>query len=51
MFQMVSCNLTVLAIAIIYYAWRDGYLPRKHNNATLRDRVSYMLWVAAHRTA
>ena len=26
MFQLVACNLAVLAIAMIYYAWRDGYL-------------------------
>ena len=51
MFQLVTCNLAVLAIAVIYYAWRDGYLVRNHKDATLRDRVAYMIWVAAHRSS
>jgi hypothetical protein len=51
MFQMVACNLAVLAIAMIFYAWRDGYLSRRRGQATLHERVAYMLWVAAHRTS
>ena len=51
MFQMVACNLAVLAIAMIYYAWRDGYLGRDREQAGLHERVAYMLWVAAHRAA
>jgi hypothetical protein len=49
MFQMMACNLAVLAIAMLYYAWRDGSLSRNASRAGLQDRVAYMLWVAAHR--
>jgi hypothetical protein len=49
MFQMVACNLAVLAIAMIFYAWRDGYKARQTSRAALNDRVAYMLWVAAQR--
>ena len=51
MFQMVACNLAVLAIAMLYYAWRDGYLFRAGRQAGLNERVAYMLWVAAHRAS
>jgi hypothetical protein len=51
MFQMVACNLAVLAIAMIFYAWRDGYLARKNVRADLNERVAYMLWMAAQRAA
>jgi hypothetical protein len=51
MFQMVACNLAVLAIAMLYYAWRDGYLGRGREQADLQERVAYMLWVAAHKSS
>lgn len=51
MVQMVTCNLAVLSIAMLYYAWRDGYLTRTRvaARAQVADRVAYMLWVAAQR--
>jgi len=49
MFQMLACNLAVLTIAMLFYAWRDGYLAR-NRRATLNERVAYMLWVAAQRS-
>lgn len=49
MVQMISCNLAVLAIAGIYYAWRDRYSTVAKKRVILRDRVAYMLWVAAQR--
>ncbi len=51
MVQMVTCNVAVLSIAMVYYAWRDGYLARTRAaaKAQLSERVSYMLWVAAQR--
>ena len=49
MVQMIACNLAVLAIAGIYYAWRDRYTKLSGQRAVLRDRVAYMLWVAAQR--
>ena len=49
MFQMVACNLAVLTIAMIYFAWRDGRLANSRRRAVLNERVAYMLWVAAQR--
>ena len=49
MVQLVACNLAVLAIAGIYYAWRDRFSKLAQNRTVLRDRVAYMLWVAAQR--
>ena len=52
MVQLVTCNVAVLSIAALYYAWRDGYLvpARRAAKAQLHDRVAYMLWVAAQRS-
>lgn len=51
MVQMLIANVGVLAIATIYYAWRDGYHVKRQAAArrVLRDRVAYMLWMAANR--
>jgi len=49
MFQMVACNLAVLTIAMIYFAWRDGRVTRSRQREVLNERVAYMLWVAAQR--
>ena len=48
----VCVVLVALTVAVIYYQWRDGYLPqlrREHALRTrvLRERVAYMLWCAA----
>ncbi len=49
MVQMIACNLAVLAIAGIYYAWRDRTSKQFQKRSVLRDRVAYMLWVTAQR--
>lgn len=49
MYPIVTWNLTILAIALIYYAWRDGYTRRARRRAELNERVAYMLWAAANR--
>ena len=49
-FQLLACNLACLSIAALYYAWRDVYTHRRRR-VLLRERVSYMLWVAANRVA
>jgi hypothetical protein len=49
-FQLLACNIACLAIATLYYAWRDVYLHRRKREK-LNDRVAYMLWVAANRAA
>ncbi|MFO0850911.1 MAG: hypothetical protein U0871_20505 [Gemmataceae bacterium] len=52
MAQLLTCNLAVLAIAMLYYTWRDGYSARfRRKGARVNDRVAYMLWVAAQRAA
>ncbi len=48
MFELIACNLAMLSIAMIYYAWRDGL---RKPRATLNERVAYMLWVAAQKSA
>ena len=50
MIQLLTCNLAALTIATLYYTYRDVYLHRK-KRTELRDRVAYMLWVAANRAA
>jgi hypothetical protein len=43
-----TCNFAALFIAATYYVWRDWYL-RRADKKMLRERVTYMLWVAANR--
>ena len=50
MFHLLACNLACLAIAALYYSWRDVYANRRKRQH-LRHRVAYMLWVAANRAA
>jgi hypothetical protein len=47
----MCCNLAALSIAVLYYAWRDGYTVTLRKREVLRERVAYMLWTAAQRTA
>ena len=46
---MFASYVAVLAVAMIFYAWRDGYRPRSRQRSALNERVAYMLWVAANR--
>lgn len=47
--QAIALQLSTFAIALIYYAYRDGYFARKRREQIRRQRVAYMLWVAASR--
>jgi hypothetical protein len=47
-FHLLACNVACLAIASLYYVWRDLYRQRRKRQQ-LHDRVAYMLWVAANR--
>ncbi len=49
MMQLLSCNLAALAIATLYYMWRDYYLVYMQRERQIRERVAYMLWTAANR--
>lgn len=46
--QVLATNAAALCIAMLYYAWRDSALMRHQRAKTLRERVAYMLWVAAN---
>ena len=47
-YSVLTCSFSCLAIATLYYLWRDLYLPRMKRHL-LRERVAYMLWIAAQR--
>jgi hypothetical protein len=44
-------QLSALAVSVIYYAWRDGYVAQLRRQRVLRERVAYMLWTAARHCA
>ena len=46
---MLCWQFAALVIAGLYYTWRDLYHTRTRNTKLLRERVTYMLWVAAQR--
>jgi hypothetical protein len=49
MFQMVIGYVAVLAVASIYYTWREAYIAKHRKRSTLNERVAYMVWTAANR--
>jgi hypothetical protein len=46
---MLCWQVAALMIGGLYYLWRDLYCRSLQNRKQLRERVTYMLWVAAHR--
>lgn len=51
MMQVAYCNLAVLTVTAIFYAWRNYTSVELHRQRVLRERVAYMLWVMAHEVA
>ena len=53
MIQMLIANVGMLAIAGLYYTWRDGYHRKRLATARviLHERVAYMMWVSTNRFA
>jgi len=47
----IAINLTALTVAMIFYAYRDGYLGRRRRLRILHERVAYLLWNVAQRCA
>jgi hypothetical protein len=47
----ICLNATALAVAVIYYAWRDGYCAWVRRERMLHERVAYMLWTASQQLA
>lgn len=45
---MISCAFSALAVASLFYMWRDYYWARLQRERLMRERVAYMLWAVAH---
>jgi hypothetical protein len=45
--QVIIATGPTLAVAIIYCIWRRIYDAQLQRERTLRERVSYMLWIMA----
>lgn len=45
--QPLWCNVAALAVALLFYVWRTHARLRSRRQRALRERVTYMLWVAA----
>jgi hypothetical protein len=48
---LLGLNLAALAVATIFYTYRDQYLVALRRARMLRERVTYMLWTASQRVA
>ncbi len=50
--NLIPCNIACLAIATLYYSWRDVYRHRIHVRAErlekMRERVTRLLWAVAN---
>ena len=46
--QAIYCNLCALAVAAIFYGWREYHTRNDGRERVLRERVTYMLWVMAN---
>lgn len=49
--QIAYCNLAVVTVTAIFYAWRNYHSAEERKQRVLRERVAYMLWVMAHEVA
>lgn len=49
MVELLTCNAAVLAIAALYYAWKDRVTRAAARGRVLRERVAYLLWAVAER--
>jgi hypothetical protein len=47
--QPIVTSVAALAVASIFYTWRAWAQVQARRNQTLRQRVTYMLWVMANR--
>lgn len=46
---MLPTNVALIAIATLFYLWRDAYVPRRQRKDIARERIAKLLWaVAAH---
>lgn len=49
--ELVCSSLGALTLAAIYYTYRDFTNAQQKRQKTLRDRVTFMLWVMANPDA
>lgn len=42
------CAASALSVAILFYSWRSYHQQLVQQHYKLRERVTYMLWVAAN---
>jgi hypothetical protein len=45
---MISCSLSALTVALLFYSWRDYFDRINQRQRMLRARVTYLLWVVAN---
>jgi hypothetical protein len=45
--QIICCHVAALTVASIFYTWRAYALELLTRHRQLRERVAYMVWVAA----
>jgi hypothetical protein len=45
--QLICCHVAALTVASIFYTWRAYAMDLLSRHRQLRERVAYMLWVAA----
>ena len=46
---LLSCGMAAFTVAAVFYSYRAYSDVLKERERSLRERVTYMLWVAAHR--
>ncbi|MGL6097490.1 MAG: hypothetical protein ACRC7O_17045 [Fimbriiglobus sp.] len=49
--ELLTCTISILSIAAIYFTWQDAMRTRAQKRADLNQRVAHMLWAAAQKTA
>jgi hypothetical protein len=42
------CAASALSVAVLFYSWRSYAQRHEQQQKTLRERVTYMLWVMAN---
>lgn len=44
---LLVCSIALLAVTVIYLFWRSYLQSLQRRQRTLRERVAYLLWIAA----
>ncbi len=47
----IYCNVAALMVAGLYYTWRTYFEKQARRERSLRERVTYMLWVMANQVS